>query len=97
LVRHYWVLFKFLIVVTATFMLLLKTGPIGDMARAAAETELNSGDLRGLRLSILGHAVGGLAVLLWAMTLGMYKPKALTPYGRRDRAGQAQPLPAAGN
>ena len=95
LIRHYWVLFKFLIVVTATFMLLLKTGPIGDMARAAAETTLNSDDLRGLRLSILGHAVGGLAVLLWAMALGMYKPKALTPYGGRDRAMRAESSPFA--
>jgi hypothetical protein len=97
LIRHYWVLFKFLIVVTATFMLLLKTGPIGDMARAAAETALTPGDLRGLRLSILGHAVGGLAVLLWAMALGMYKPRALTPYRGRDRTSPAELSSVAGN
>ncbi len=80
LIRHYWVLFKFLIIVTATFMLLLKSGPISQMASIAAETPLAPADMRGLRLSILGHAAGGLAVLLWAMALGMYKPKAVTPY-----------------
>lgn len=81
LVRHYWVLFKFLIIVTATFMLLMKTGPISFMASVAAETTLAPSDLRGLRLSILGHAVGGLAVLLWALALGVYKPKATTRFG----------------
>ncbi len=84
LIRDYWVLFKFLIIVTATFMLLLKTGPIGQMAIIAAETPISLADMRGLRLSILGHAVGGLAVIIWAMALGMYKPKATTRYGLRD-------------
>ncbi|MGY6709460.1 hypothetical protein [Oceaniradius stylonematis] len=87
LIRHYWVLFKILIIATATFMLLLKTGPIGQMASIAAETALAPADMRGLRLSILGHAVGGLAVLIWAMALGMYKPKAATPHGKRQRDG----------
>lgn len=96
LIRHYWVLFKFLIIVTATFMLLLKTGPIGQMASIAAETALAPADMRGLRLSILGHAAGGLAVLIWAMALGMYKPKAATPYGMRARDGGNAPASSAG-
>lgn len=41
-------------------MLLMKTGPISYMASVAAETTLASADLLGSRLSILGHAVGGL-------------------------------------
>lgn len=97
LMRHYWVLFKFLIIVTATFMLLLKTGPISTMASVAAETTLTATDMRELRLSILGHAIGGLAVLIWAMALGIYKPKAATRYGpqRGDRQGEL--LPSARN
>lgn len=82
LMRHYWVLFKLLIIVAATFMLLMKTGPIGYMADVAAENPLAPADLRGLRLSILGHSIGGLAVLLWATALGTYKPKARTSFGR---------------
>jgi hypothetical protein len=85
LLRNYWVVFKLTIVVTATIMLLGKTGPIGYVARAAAETILSSADLRGERLSILGHAIGGLLVLLWAVALGMYKPRGLTHYGWRKR------------
>ena len=89
LFRNYWVLFKLLIIVTATVMLLGKTGPIGYVARVAADTTLSSADLRGVRLSILGHAVGGLLVLLWAAALGMYKPRGMTPYGWRKRHEQA--------
>lgn len=96
LIRHYWVLFKFLIIVTATFMLLLKTGPIGQMAIIAAETALAPADMRVLRLSILGHAAGGLAVLIWAMALGMYKPKAATTYGMRVRDGGDEQVSSAG-
>lgn len=84
LLRHYWVVFKFLLILTATVMLLAKTGPISDVARAAAEAALTSSDMRGLRLSIMGHAIGGLAVLLWAMALGIYKPKATTPFRNRS-------------
>ena len=85
LFRNYWVLFKLLIIVTATVMLLGKSGPIGYVSGVAAETTLSSADLRGLRFSILGHAVGGLLVLLWAAALGMYKPRGMTRYGWRKR------------
>lgn len=93
LFRNYWVLFKLLIIVTATFMLLGKTGPIGFVAEVAAETTLASADLRGLRFSILGHAIGGLLVLLWAMALGMYKPRGMTRYGWRKRQERALSQP----
>lgn len=85
LIRHYWVLFKLLIIITASFLLLVKTGQISAMARAAAETALTITDMEGLRRSILAHAIAGLAVLLWAMALGMYKPRAMTPYGLRSK------------
>lgn len=83
LVRHYWVLFKLLIIVTATFMLLVKSGQISAMASIAGKTSLTAADLRELRLSISLHAMGGLAVLLWALGLGMVKPKGLTRFGGR--------------
>lgn len=83
LVRHYWVLFKLLIVVTATFMLLVKSDQISAIASIAGETSLTAADLRELRLSISVHAMGGLAVLLWALGLGMFKPKGLTRFGGR--------------
>jgi hypothetical protein len=83
--RHYWVVFKLVIVTTAAFMLWMKAGPIASLASAAAEGPLSAADLRGLRLSVLGHAVGGLLVLLWAALLGFYKPQGLTRYGWRKQ------------
>lgn len=81
LIRHYWVLIKLVIVSAATFMLMMKTGPISYIAAVAAEGDLSGADLLGLRASILAHAVGGLLVLVWAAALGTYKPRGLTWHG----------------
>ena len=83
LFRHYWVLFKLLLTAVATGVLLLKLGPISYLADAAAETAYSSADLVGLRTSILVHALGGLLVLLAAVTLAVYKPLGMTRYGVR--------------
>lgn len=83
LVRHYWVLFKLLIVATATYMLVLKTGAIADMAEVAVTGDLTSTSYNGARLSILGHAIGGLLVLIWAALLAIYKPRGQTPFANR--------------
>lgn len=94
LFRHFWVLIKLVIVVAATYMLLMKTGPIGYIADQAARDALSRTDLFGLRISILAHAVGGLLVLLWAAALGIYKPRGLTRYGWRKQQEQvASPQP----
>lgn len=85
LFRHYWVLVKLLLTVFATVVLLLQTQPISYMARAAAEAPLSSADLRGLRISLMTHATGGLLVLLVATTLAVYKPRGLTRYGWRKQ------------
>lgn len=89
LIRHYWVLLKLVIVATATFMLMMKTGPIGYIAGAAAAGGLSGADLLGLRASILAHAVGGLLVLVWAAALGIYKPRGLTRFGWRKQQEEA--------
>jgi hypothetical protein len=83
LFRHYWVLFKLLLTAVATGVLLLKLGPISHLAEAAAQTAYSSADLVGLRTSMLIHALGGLLVLLAAVTLAVYKPQGMTRYGVR--------------
>jgi hypothetical protein len=86
LLRNYWVVFKLVIVVTATVMLMAKTSAISYVADLAMQTSLTADDLVGLRYSIAGHAVGGLAVLLWAAALGVFKPRGLTRFGRRAQS-----------
>jgi len=85
LFRHYWVLAKLLLTVLATIVLLLKLEPISYLAGVAAETTFSSGDLTGLRISLMTHAVGGLLVLLAVVTLAVYKPQGMTRYGMRKQ------------
>jgi hypothetical protein len=85
LLRHYWVAFKLVLTVAATAVLLLKLGPISDLANMAAEPSFSTGDLLGSRTSIAVHAAGGLVILVLAAGLGIYKPQGLTPYGIRKR------------
>ncbi len=88
LFRHYWVLVKLLLTIFATIVLLLQMQPISYIAGVAAETTLSSADLRGLRISLVVHAAGGLLVLLVATTLAVYKPRGMTRYGARKRHEQ---------
>ena len=89
LFRHYWVLFKLLMNVFATIVLLMYMQTLDYFARLAAETTLSSGDLSGLRSpSPALHAGLALLLLLVATVLAVYKPRGLTPYGRRKQYEQ---------
>lgn len=83
LLRHYWVLIKFLVTIVATVVLLQQLEAITYTADVAAETTLSRADLREARTSLVAHAGGGLLVLLVPTTLSVYKPRGLTRYGRR--------------
>ena len=85
LVRHYWVLAKFLLTVFATIVLLLHMPSVSHFAGVAAETD--GADRGGLRGELL-RAGGGLLVLLVATILSVYKPRGLTPYGWRKQHQQ---------
>lgn len=82
LVRHYWVVFKLLLTVFATIILLQYTQTVSQFARVAADAEHVDPD--GLR-SYLLHAGGGLLVLLVTTTLSVYKPRGMTRYGWRTQ------------
>ena len=74
LFRHYWVLFKLLINVIATTVLLMYTQTLSFFALVAADTD---SDLSLLRTpSVVIHAGGALLLLLVATTLSVYKPRA---------------------
>ena len=88
---HYWVLFKLLLTVLATIVLLLYTQTVSHFAGVAAVSD--RADPGGLR-SYLLHAGGGLLVLLVTTTLSVYKPRGLTPYGwRKQRARRTASQP----
>ena len=89
LFRHYWVLFKLLINVVATIVLLLYMQTLDYLGDIAAETTLTSGELRGLgNPSPTLHAAAALLLLLVATTLAIYKPRGMTRYGQRKQHRQ---------
>jgi hypothetical protein len=95
LFRHYWVLFKLLINVFATIVLLLYMQTLGSLADVAAATTSPGADLGVLRSpSPALHAGAALLLLLVATTLAVYKPRGMTRYGQRkldERRTASQP------
>jgi hypothetical protein len=85
LFRHYWIVTKFLLTMLATIILLVHTQPIDRVAAIAAQTTLAFGDLRQLRLQLVGDACAALFVLLMTTTLSVYKPWGMTAYGLRKQ------------
>jgi hypothetical protein len=86
LFRHYWVVFKLLINLFATLALLMYMQTLGSLADLAADARA---DLDAVRSpSPLLHAAAALLLLLTATVLAVYKPRGLTPYGRRRHAAR---------
>lgn len=76
LFRHYWVVAKLLLTGVATLILLLH---MPSVSLQAGGVEIGHAGLR----SEFVHAGGGLLVLLTTTILAIYKPRGLTPYGKR--------------
>jgi hypothetical protein len=82
LFRHYWVLISLALTLLATVVLIVHMPSVSAtaaLARVADSSQL--GQLEG----DLGHAVGGLVVLLVVTVLNVYKPQGLTAYGWRKQ------------
>ena len=81
LFRHYWVLFKLLINVFATFILLMYMETLASVGDVAGDPSTDLGDVRNA--SPLLHAALALFLLAVATALAVYKPRGMTRYGRR--------------
>jgi hypothetical protein len=98
LLRHWWVLTKFVLTSGGTIVLFQHMPVVARMSRLAREMTMSATDHRTLRTQLVVHAAGGLLVLLTATVLSVYKPWGLTPYGRRSRheARSTRPAEASG-
>jgi hypothetical protein len=86
LFRHYWVVFKLLINLFATVVLLIYMQTLSSLAGVAANLTLSSADLFELRNpSPVIHAGAALLLLLVAVILSVYKPPGITQYGWRKQ------------
>lgn len=88
LFRHYWVLFKLLITVVSTVILLSYMETLGYLTGVAADTTLSTADLHVFAQSPVIHSGAALLALIVATTLSVYKPRGMTPYGWRKQHGQ---------
>ncbi len=83
LLRHWWVVVKLTLTVAATALLLLHTQPIGHLGElATAGATLGAGTGR-MQVQLLVDAAAALVVLAGATALAVFKPRGLTPLGRR--------------
>ncbi|MFI5907801.1 DUF2269 domain-containing protein [Dactylosporangium sp. NPDC051541] len=73
LLRHYWVLFKLLINLVATGVLLLYMRTLSAVAAMAGDPATSLDDLR--TPSPVVHAAGALVLLVVALALSVYKPR----------------------
>jgi len=86
LFRHYWVVFKLVINVFGTLVLLMYMETFRFMASAAADP---AADLVMVRSeSPMLHATLALLLLLIATVLAIFKPRGMTPYGWRRQQEQ---------
>ena len=76
LLRHYWVLFKLVLNVFATAVLLVYTRTVDRFAAIAADPAADLAPLRSPTFVV--HAGGALVVLAVAMVLAVYKPRGVT-------------------
>jgi hypothetical protein len=79
LIRYYWVIIKLVLTLVAIVVLLLQTQTVDALSAAAASGQLAA--YGGAKFSMVLHSTGGLAVLLVATILSIYKPRGLTRYG----------------
>jgi hypothetical protein len=88
LFRHYWVVFKLVINVVATVVLVMYTSTLASLADRV-EAASGAGDLEAVRsASPVLHAGVALALLVAATALAVYKPVGLTRYGWRKQREQ---------
>ncbi|MDP9363689.1 MAG: DUF2269 domain-containing protein [Chloroflexota bacterium] len=85
LFRHYWVLITLVLTILSTVVLLLHMPAVSHLADAARAAD--GAELAGLGGDLF-HAGIGLLVLLVITGLNVYKPRGLTPYGRRGQYAQ---------
>lgn len=92
LVRHYWVLFKLGINLLATLLLLVHMRPISHMAAIALDASQSPMEHRQLQIQLVADAALALVALVAATALSVYKPRGVTPYGRRKLKKPAEDL-----
>ena len=89
LLRHWWIIAKFLLTIVATVVLLRHMQDVSRAARAVSGTAWSAARF----WPELIHAGGGLLVLVAIATLSVFKPWGLAPWVRRRTVPAGASLP----
>lgn len=92
LFRHYWVIFKLIINLISTAVLLVYTETFRQMADVAADPKVELDSVRNASPAL--HATLALVLLLTATALAIYKPKGMTRYGARKQGAARAATPS---
>lgn len=91
--RYYWVLFKLILTLVATFLLTVHVTPVVLLSNAAVKGTL--GSYSWMRVQLLAYACGGLIVVTTCMILAVFKPRGLTRWGQQPLSEPMQQEKAA--
>jgi hypothetical protein len=91
LFRHYWVLTKLVLTCVAITVMVLNLDNVSSHADHVSHRSAEY----GAAAHQFRHAAGGLTILGLTAILGLYKPRALTRYGRRKKNELRAREPAA--
>lgn len=83
LFRHWWIVAKLGLTVLSTAILLKHLAFVSQCAQMARAGQLSSADLHAMGTRLFIHPFGGLIALFVVTALSVFKPRGLTPYGRR--------------
>jgi hypothetical protein len=95
LFRHYWIATKFVLSTAATAILLGHMRTVSRVAALARVDALLKPENAQLKLQLVVHAALGLAVLVVATVLSIYKPWGRTAHGRRVQNAPIKATPEA--
>lgn len=84
LFRHYWVVVSLALTVLAIVALVLQLPTLASRAVTAGDPTTTADELRQLG-HMLPRSIGGIVVLILIISISVFKPRRLTPYGWRKR------------
>jgi hypothetical protein len=93
LVRHWWILIKFVLTIFATFVLLRHMQKVSVVANMAPQSSLSDAGFHAFRFQLFIHPAGGLLVLLGITAISVFKPWGLTPFAGQRIAQSVLPSP----
>jgi hypothetical protein len=92
LLKHYWVLTKFVVTVLSTIVLFLHMQPINFLAEMAQKSTFSDSGFRNVRIQLLADAGAALLVLLVLTTISVFKPWGRTSISVREQNGLKEKL-----